>query len=87
MQLGFELEDGYKIGCINKCFVFGPLRGGEATFVRPFAERFDPGLHWLIDTKGNETPSRFRVEAKAQGFQESVKPGDPVHALKLIQSV
>jgi len=39
--------------------------------------------HWFIDAEGNQTPSRFRVEAEAQGFQQPVKPGSRIHALTL----
>ena len=80
MPAGFYFEDCNKVGRVNQCFVFGPFRGIKITLVGAFTEHFDSCLHWLVDTEGNQTPSRLRVEAEAQGFQKAVKPGSRIHA-------
>jgi hypothetical protein len=85
MPPGFELEDCDKVGRVNESFVFGPFRGVKITLVCPLTEHFNPRLHRLIDTEGNQTSSRLRVEAEAQRFQKAVKPGDRIHALTLTQ--
>src|ERR1035438_3771167 len=85
MPPGFEFEDCDKVGRVNQRFVFGPFRGVEITLVCPLTEHFDPRLHRLIDTEGNQTSSRLRVEAQAQWFQKAVKPGNGVHAVTLTQ--
>ena len=74
MPSSFEFQDTDKVGGINQCFVFGPLKIVKITLVGQLSEQFDPFLHRLIDTEGNETPSRLRVEAEAQRFQKPVKP-------------
>ena len=55
----------------------------ETTLVGPLTEHLDPRLHRLIDTEGNQTSSRLRVEAEAQRFQKAVKPGNRIHGLTL----
>jgi hypothetical protein len=81
----FELQDRDKIGRIDECFVFVPFSGTENAFIRRLTERFNPSLDWSISPEGKRTPRRFRVEAKAQGFQEIVEPGTGIHAATLPQ--
>ena len=60
---GLYLKDRNKVGRINQCFIFGPFGGIKITLVGAFTEHYDPCLHWLVYTEGNETPSRLLVEA------------------------
>jgi hypothetical protein len=83
MPPGFEFEDRDKVRRVDQRFVLGPLGSVEITFVRPLAEHLDPCLHRWIDTEGNETSSRFRVEAEAQRFQKAVQPACRIHVLTL----
>ncbi len=85
MPAGFEFEDRDKIRRVNQRFVLGPLGCVENPFVRPLAKHFDPRLHRRIDTEGNKTSSRFRVEAEAQRFQKAVKPGCRIHVFTVTQ--
>jgi hypothetical protein len=80
MPPGFEFEDCDKVGRINQCVVFGSLRGVEIPLVCLLAEHFDPCLYRLIDTEGDQTTSRLRVQAEAQRFQKAVQPGNRIHA-------
>lgn len=85
MPPGFEFEDCDKVGRVNQCFVFGPFGGVKTALVCPLTEHFDPRLYRLIDTEGNQTSSRLRVEAEAQRFQKAVQPSNRIHALTLTQ--
>jgi hypothetical protein len=80
MPAGFDFEDGDEIGRINQGFVFRTLSGVEVTLVGPFTQRVDPLLHWLTDSEGNETASRFGIKAKTQGFQKAIQPCTRIHA-------
>ncbi len=85
MPASFDFEDGDEVGRINQGFVFRPLRRVETTLVGALSQRVDPLLHWLIDSEGNETASRFGIKAKAQGFQNTIKPRGRIHVLTLPQ--
>ena len=87
MAPDFEFEDRDKVRSVNQRFVFGPFLSIEAAFVCPLTKHFDPCLHGCVDTKGNEPSSRFRVETKAQRFQNTVKPGCRSHALTLTKQL
>jgi hypothetical protein len=87
MPAGFELEDCDKVGRVNQCLVFGSLSGIETTFVCTRTENFDPRLHRLVDTEGNQTSSRLRVEAEAQRFQKAVERRGRIHGLTLTRPV
>jgi hypothetical protein len=58
-----EFEDRDKIGSINQSFVLGAFRRIESALVRLLTQRFDPRLHWSIDTKSNQTPRRLSIQA------------------------
>jgi len=65
MAPGFEFEDRDKVRRVDQCFILGTLRSVEVALVRPIAKHLDPCLDRWIDTKGNQAPGRFRIEAKA----------------------
>jgi hypothetical protein len=79
------LQDRDKVRRVNQGFLLDLIGGAEFTFIRPVSEHLDPRLHRWVHAEGNRTSSRLNVEAKAQRFQNAVKPDRRVHALKLTQ--
>jgi hypothetical protein len=54
----------------------------EVAVIGPFSQSIDPFEfpYWRIDSKFDETPRWFRIEAAAQRVQKAIQPGCSVHA-------
>ena len=69
---GLKLENRDEVRRIDQRLVFTTLFRRETAFVGPFSEGIDTFLHRWINAKIDETTGGLRVEAPAQGVQESI---------------
>ena len=69
MAAGLEFQDRNKVCRVNQSFVFRPFGVAERALICTFAEHLDSRLYRRFDAKGNQTSSRFHVEAKTQRFR------------------
>src|ERR1700733_4224307 len=74
MTLSLELEDRNEIRGVDQRFVFAKFLRTETAVVGPLTKRINPFLNWRIDAKVDETPRGLRVEASAQGVQNTIAP-------------
>jgi len=79
MVSDLKLQDGDKIGCVDKGLVFGQFIVVEYAIVGPLGEDINPRLDGGVDTEFNYPLGGFGVEATAEGVEQTIERRGNTH--------
>ena len=84
---GFELENRDEVRCVDERLIFRKLAFAQGALVRPFCEFLHTLLHGRANLQTDNATRGLRIEASAQGLQQTVQAHYCAHFTTLAWAV